>query len=104
MRPDEVEEWLQRDTRNLTLAVYTVLKATVEDARPRVWFMAGLTKRLPHLQVVNTSSATRAPYKRHHTARGGFRWPSERRAPDRTWAAMRGLPVGGSRLGGRPGS
>jgi hypothetical protein len=46
MRPDEVEEWLQRDTRNLTLAVYTVLKATVEDARPRVWFMGSSQLRV----------------------------------------------------------
>jgi hypothetical protein len=118
MEPDQVEEWLQHDTRNLTLAVQAVIQATAafdhqkidalgrafrsgvtdsarvdesllvvlalgalerphidllhvvaceepllwseqhdqanesKDARPRVWFIAGLTKRLPHLQEV----------------------------------------------------
>jgi hypothetical protein len=118
MEPDEVEEWLHRDTRNLTLAVQAVIRATAAfdqqkidalgrafrtgvtdgarvdeslllvlalgalerphidvlhvvaceeppswgeqhdqanesaDARPRRWFIAGLTKRLPHLRAV----------------------------------------------------
>jgi hypothetical protein len=118
MEPDRVEEWLQHDTRNLTLAVQAVIQATAafdqqkidalgrafrtgvtdgarvdesllvvlalgalerphidvlhvvayeepplwsvqhdqanesEDAGPRAWFIAGLTKRLPHLQEV----------------------------------------------------
>jgi hypothetical protein len=114
MEPDQVEEWLQHDTRNLTLAVQATAafdhqkidargrafrsgvtdSARVDesllvvlafgalerphidllhvvaceepllwseqhdqaneskDAQPRVWFIAGLTKRLPHLQEV----------------------------------------------------
>jgi hypothetical protein len=28
MKPDEVEEWLQHDTHNLTLAVQAVIQAT----------------------------------------------------------------------------
>jgi hypothetical protein len=118
MELDEVEEWLHRDTRKLTLAVQAVIRATAafdqqkidalgrafrtgvtdsakvdeslfvvvalgalerphidvlhilaseepplwseqhdhanesKDAAPRAWFIAGLTKRLPHLQDV----------------------------------------------------
>jgi hypothetical protein len=118
MEPSEVEDWLHRDTRNLTLAVQAVIQATAafdqqkiaalgsafrtgvtdsakvdesllvvialgalerphidllhvlafeepplwseqhdqanesKDAAPRAWFIAGLTKRLPHLQEV----------------------------------------------------
>jgi len=118
MEPGEVEEWLHSDTRNLTLAVQAVIRATAafdqqkidalgrafrtgvmdsarvdesllvvlalgalerphidvlhvvacevpqlwseqhdranesEDARPRAWFIDGLTKRLPHLREV----------------------------------------------------
>ena len=138
MEPDQVEEWLQHDTRNLTLAVQAAIQATAafdhqkidalgrafrsgvtdsarvdesllvvlalgalerphidllhvvaceepllwseqhdqanesKDARPRVWFIAGLTKRLPHLQEVMPAHA---PHKRHHTAYGGYGGP-----------------------------
>jgi hypothetical protein len=46
----------------------------IEDARPGEWFIAGLTKRLPHLQEGNASPGTHTSDKRHHMAHGGLRW------------------------------
>ena len=47
-----------------------------------MWFIAGLTKRLAHLQEVIPASGAHAPHKRHHTAYGGLRSPGSRCAAD----------------------